>query len=154
MLAQSLLTNKFGIKGVIGSYEKYITCIPELVLSNGNATVKETLPTGATVNCDATIGANFVFIDEEKIVHRVQLNLGKRRMEQSEFKTVADRFSTMRKEAEPCYKKLNLDLNNSRYYLITTRSFNTSHCLVLDDIVLIDNNVLRHYDVWPEQVKG
>ena len=75
-------------------------------------------------------------------------------MEHCDFKDVADRFSTMRKEAEPCYKKLNLDLNNSRNYLITTRSFNTSDCLVLGGIVLIDNKVLRQYDVWPEQVKG
>ena len=83
MLAQSLLTNKFGIKGVIGSYEKYITCIPELALSNGNSTVKETLPsfltgvfmkeslacTSTTANCEF-VGADFVFIGETGILHR------------------------------------------------------------------------------------
>jgi hypothetical protein len=89
-------------------------------------------------------------------VHRIQVKLGVKSISENEAKKWADRFATMKNEAQSAYDRAGFSWKNNTdiRYIVTTRPMAPEAREVLKDanIKLIDQAFLAKH-IWPNEVK-
>ena len=126
---------------------------------NLNSTSKEDLTSYFYKEQPDAYGADAVIHEVEEngtmVAHRIQLKLGRKRIDLQEAEKIANRFSTHEKTIEFFYSQCGIEGLKQKFYLVSTRSlapaereFLTNRC-----ITTIDAAMLREV-VWPDVVKG